>query len=83
MADDKRLDRIEGKVDTIVDKLNDTNIILAEQHVSLKEHMRRTALLEKAVEPLQKHVSMFNGALKLIGLVAALAAIAEVLLKLF
>lgn len=81
--DDKRLDRIEDKVDTISDKLGATNEILAAQHESLKQHMRRSDLLEEAIKPLQKHVSMVDGALKLIGLLAAMAAIAELLLRLF
>lgn len=80
--DDRRLDRIEDKVDSISDKLGATNEILAAQHESLKQHMRRSDLLEQAMKPLQKHVAMVDGALKLIGLLAAVAAIVELLLKL-
>lgn len=48
-VDDKRFDSIENKVDTIQKSIHSIDITLAEQHVSLKEHMRRTSLLEKLI----------------------------------
>jgi archaellum component FlaC len=75
--DDKRIERIEAKIDDIGEHINDTNVILAKQHESLKDHMRRTELLEEAIKPVQKHVSMVDGAMRLIGITAALAAIVE------
>lgn len=47
--DDRRLDNIEAKVDNIKDSIHSIDITLAEQHISLKEHMRRTSLLEKLI----------------------------------
>jgi len=77
MADDKRIERIELKVDGLSDKLSETNIILAKQHESLRLHMKRSDMLEESMKPLQRHVSMVDGALKLVGLLAALTAILE------
>ena len=81
--DDKRLDRIENKVDSISNKLGATNEILAAQHESLKQHMRRSDLLEESIRPLQKHVSMMDAGFKLLGIAATMAAIVELILKLF
>lgn len=77
MSDDKRIERIEIKLDAISDKLGDTNVILAAQHESLKQHMRRSDALERSIEPLKKHVNRVDGALRLLGLLAAIAAIVE------
>ena len=55
------------KIDTIQKDIGQIKIILAEQHISLKEHIRRTELLETALKPIEKHVAMTQGALKLIG----------------
>lgn len=74
------LKRIEEKIDKIDDSVGRIDVTLAAQHESLKDHMRRTSLLEESIRPLEKHVNMFNGALKLIGILAMLAAIVEVVL---
>lgn len=75
MADDKRLERIEVKLDGISDHLGSIDTTLSAQHVSLKEHIRRTAILEGQIAPIKKHVDMVKGALALITLLAALAGI--------
>lgn len=64
--DDKRLERIEQKLDDSNDHLVSIDITLAAQHVSLKEHVRRTRLLEEAIVPIKKHVNMVEGAVKLL-----------------
>jgi septal ring factor EnvC (AmiA/AmiB activator) len=66
----KRVDRIEAKVDKIDERLDSIDKTLAAQHVSLKEHIRRTELLEADVAPIKTHVSKIEGALKLIGVVS-------------
>lgn len=43
----KQLERIEIKVNSLADSMHRVDVTLAAQHVSLKEHMRRTKLLEK------------------------------------
>lgn len=70
-------ERIEDKIDKLADKLANIDKTLAVNTSSLVEHVRRTNLLEERVEPLEKDVTMIHGALKFIGVVATLAAIAE------
>jgi len=77
MSDDKRLERIEQKLDDSNDHLASIDVTLAAQHVSLREHIRRTAALEQEMKPIKKHIDMVSGALKLIGLLAAIGAIYE------
>ncbi len=74
------LKRIEDKIDRIDDKISNIDSTLAAQHVSLKDHMRRTDLLEQTIRPIEKHVYMVNGVLKAIGILAMLAAIIETVL---
>lgn len=69
-----KLERIECKIDKVVDHLGSIDVTLAAQHASLKEHIRRTELLEQEVAPIKTHVNMISGGLKLIGLLAALGA---------
>lgn len=77
---DIRLVRIEDKLDTVNSKIANIDSTLAAQHESLKHHIKRTDLLEKKIEPIQKHVAMVHGAMKLIGLMATIAGIVEVIL---
>ncbi len=69
------MSRIEDKIDTISERLSSIDATLAAQHVSLKEHMRRTEILETQIEPIKTHVTRLNGALQLIGLVGTISAI--------
>lgn len=77
MSDSKRIERIEDKVDALGQKLGSIDVTLAKQHESLREHMRRTELLELEMTPVKKHVAMVAGAFKFIGLIAVIAGIAE------
>lgn len=81
MSDDKRLERIEDKVDSINDHVAKVQTTLAEQHISLKEHMRRTALLEAEIRPIKRHVNHVEGAMKLLAAAALLGALIEVVAK--
>lgn len=74
MSDDK-FERMESKLDRIVDKIGSIDITLHGQHVSLTDHIRRTELLEEQLRPVEKHVAMVQGALKLIGLIALVGGI--------
>lgn len=82
-SDDKRLERIELKLDDVADEQARMNVILGQQHISLKEHVRRSNLLEAQMKPLQKHVYMVEGFFKYVGAIAvilgALATLFEVL----
>jgi hypothetical protein len=78
MADDKRLERIEVKIDDISDHLGSIDVTLGAQHVSLKEHIRRTALIESELLPIKKHVNMIQGAIALITVLATIAGLVKI-----
>lgn len=67
--------RFEGKIDKLMIDLTEMKVLQAEHGGQLKEHMRRTDILEAKVAPVEKHVHMVNGGVKLIGLIALLAAV--------
>lgn len=77
MNDDRRIIRIEDKVDSIKDTLGEINVTIAAQHESLKAHMARTDALEAIVIPLNRESYMVRGVLKAVGVLALMAAIAE------
>lgn len=81
MSDDKRLERIEVKLDDVSDHLSSIDITLKGQHITLKDHIRRTALLEQDLRPIKKHVYMVQGALAFITLLATVAGIIMVFRK--
>lgn len=66
---DKKLEQIENKIDKLSDRLGSIDVTLAKQHESLKDHIRRTEILEDAIDPIQKHVLMVNSMTKIIGAV--------------
>ena len=77
--DDKRLARIEDKLDDTAQRLTNIDVTLAAQHVSIKEHIRRTNILEAEMKPIKTHVDMVKGGLKLIAIAAMVAGIIEVI----
>ena len=89
----KSLERIENKMDVQTGTINQLAIIAAQQHVSLEEHSKRSttaeeniALIRADIKPIQKHVQMISGGLKLIGftatILAALGAVFEAVVTL-
>ena len=76
-----QITRLENKIDIIADKIASIDTTLAKQSIILDEHVRRTNLLEGKVDPIEKHVHMIQGALKLIGMVAIFIGILEALMK--
>lgn len=73
-----KLDKIENKIDKVIDHTTSIDITLAKQHLVLEEHIKRTALLEKQVVPIQEHVNFINKLTKLVlAVVTAGAAIIE------
>lgn len=73
--------RVEDKLDKVVDKIGNIDVILGKQSVILEEHVKRTNLLEAKLIPVEKHVVMVNGAFKFLGLVAIFIGIIEGFLK--
>jgi len=73
MADmDERIIRIEDKIDKVVEHIGSIDSTLAAQHVSLKDHIRRTEILEQTVRPMVKHEQMLLGIVKLVMILAAI-----------
>lgn len=75
--------RVEDKLDKVADDISHINVTIAKQEVSLKEHIRRTDILEDKIVPIEKHMIMFNGVLKFVGVVALFTGIIEGLLHIF
>lgn len=59
----------DEKFDIIMRDISEIKITQAEQHVVLKEHIRRTNLLEEDVRSVKKYVYMFLGGLTLLATV--------------
>ena len=59
---------IDSKLDKVVEKQSEMNETLIRQEENLKEHMRRTEILEEKFEPVERHVAMIDGAVKLLGI---------------
>ena len=73
--------RIVDKLDKIETTLVAQEINLAKLTVSVEEHVKRSNHLEDALRPIQKHVSMVQGAVKLVAFIGVLAAILDVLMR--
>lgn len=65
------------------------DVTQAKQNVVLEEHIRRTELAEKSIEdvqkriaPIEKHISMWAGAGKLLAILGIVSGIAGVIVKL-
>lgn len=82
--------RILDKLDKIEERLDNVDVTLAKQHVTLEEHMRRSLANEEAVqilkeqmEPIKDHVKAVNTVLKLAGGIAIVLAALESIKNLF
>lgn len=79
--DDTRLGRIEAKLDDTNDHLTSIDITLAMQAESLRHHIKRTALIEKELAPIRKHVYMVQGAAALLSLIGIVIGILKTMGK--
>lgn len=75
--DDQRELRIEDKIDKMSEHLSSIDITLAKQHISLDDHIRRTATLEDAMLPIKENITMIKGILWFVGALGGLAAFCE------
>lgn len=62
-------------VDHIKRSLASMDKTLALQEANLREHMKRTELLEKAMEPVEQHVEQVRGAFKFVGFLLAISGV--------
>jgi archaellum component FlaC len=74
---EKRFDKLEEKMDIVSDKLDVVDKHLAVYNEQLKEHIRRTEILEANVEPVKRHVSMVNGVFRFLAYLAGLVGLIE------
>lgn len=72
---EQKLAQIERSIAAI-----DKTLAINTEH--LKEHMRRTAIIEKEMQPVVKHVEQMRGAAKLLGIMALIATIATTIIML-
>lgn len=77
---EKRFDNLEAKVDKLDTRLDGIDIgltkqnaILESQHESLKEHMKRSDLLEAKVLPMEKFIDRLTFSGILLGSLGSLA----------
>lgn len=80
--DTKRLERVEDKLDKVVDSISNINITLAKQAVVLEEHVKRSTMLEGIVTPIKKRMDIGEAIFKLIMLLISLGGV-HGLMKLF
>ena len=80
--DDQKASRIEQKLDSVDISIKSIDITLAKQSVLLDEHIKRSNLLEAKLQPVEKHVAMVEGALKLVGLISLVLGIISALVLL-
>lgn len=81
--DKREIDRLHGKLDKLDDRLDSVDKTLVRNTVSLEDHIRRTELLEQALKPVQQHITMLQGALKLVILFGIVASVGASLVKIF
>lgn len=77
-----RLEKIESKQDQILEEITNTRIVNERNTTSLVEHIKRSDMLEEELtiirsemKPIEKHVAMVSGALKLLGILSLFASI--------
>lgn len=72
---DQRIERLETKIDQVLEQQTEMTVTLAKQHEQIAYHIRRTDLLEQQFKPVIKHVALVEGVGKLVGFGAAIAGI--------
>ena len=88
--DENRLDRLEAKIDKIAEAVASVDRTLERNTTSLEFHVKRTDLAEQRIEqvaeslrPIEQHVAMVQGALKLLTMGLAVIGTLAGLFKFF
>jgi len=71
-------DRVESKIDIIQEKISLIERLMERNTVSLEHHIKRTDLLEEKLEPVENHVKLINGIVKILLGLAALTALLKI-----
>lgn len=74
-------DRLNDQLDKLDARLDNIDIHMAEIKKDLKYHILRTDKLEDRVLPIESHVLMVNGGLKLLGVLAIVMGLIEGILQ--
>ncbi len=77
MSEDKRLERIENKIDDVNHRLGSIDTTLVAQHASIAEHIKRTRILESEFKPMRRKIHMAEGALAFISVIAVIATLVQ------
>lgn len=64
-------DWLINRLDKLNEKQDEMNSILIENTTSLKEHMRRTELLEEEIKPIKADIQFVNNVAKFVSIVMA------------
>lgn len=73
---DRKLELIEAKIDDTNDHLHKIDLTLSAQHISLRDHVKRTNDLQTIVTHVNRHVTMVEGVFKFLGILAAFVTVA-------
>lgn len=76
-----QFERILDKLDKTDDTLNKINETLTRNTVSLEQHMKRTALLEQTLLPINKVYVWGSVSIKIIGFIGVIVAIVSSIIK--
>lgn len=85
-----KVDKLDIKIDTIASDIVELKITSGKHEENLKEHMKRSDLLEKSQEvlfeelkPIKVHVHTVNGTFKFLGIFTSIATGIAGILKFF
>lgn len=76
--DDRRLERIEDKVDSLGERVSSLSEHMSVYNEQLKIHIEGTIQNREAISKLQEKQTMVRGVLKFLGVLTALGALYEV-----
>lgn len=80
--EEKRLDRVEDKLESITQSIANIDITLAKQAVQLEDHVRRSTNLEERMKPIEDHAIFIRGIMKLGVFLATIASLILTFLQL-
>ena len=78
MNDDRRLTRIEEKLDQLMAVQAEDRIVHAKNSEQLAYHIKRTDNLEESLKPVLDHVAFVRVAIKLLAFLATVAGLLKV-----
>lgn len=93
MSDKFTIERLVEQQDKIMENITEIKVIQAKQEENLREHMRRTELLEERqdrfvshfddeLKPIKSHISFIEAGLKIGGISAAVVSFVASVIKL-